>query len=244
MSKSVSTFLSSILSFVRFQVILREHARSQGHYCSAPCCRYKRSPTNVKPRIIQGVPMNLFAKKNRYPIQYWHDWQDPIPRPRVQLPVKSPPQHFPHIWSYGRGRQHININNCRGAQGHTPSFHFTIPRVFLATQAVERGSGQEPTITHMGCSIGVERYYSAWFPLLQSAGWCSGCLWPEWGQRGVDMGCRLWAVGRVWMACPLQTRSHQRGPVGGLGSAGVREEGTAWGGQPSSAHFPLWVVEG
>ena len=38
------------------------------------------------------------------------------------------------------------------------------PKSLLPTQAVERGSGQEANRTHMGCSVGVERVYSAWFP--------------------------------------------------------------------------------
>jgi len=41
------------------------------------------------------------------------------------------------------------------------------------------------------------------------------------------MGRRVWACAGVWKACPLQTWSGQWRPAGGLGGAGLREEGTA-----------------
>jgi hypothetical protein len=196
---------------------------------------------------------NWFHKKNtkqKHPTnQYKYSPANARPRMPMQSPVKATPPRFPSDYET-RTRQNSNessINSCRRAQS-TPRARTLLPlhhpKTMLPTQVVEHGSGQEANRTHMGCSIGVERDYSGRFAHSQTAGRCSGRLWPERGQRGVDMGCRVWAIGCVWMHCPLQTWSHQRGSVGGLGNAGVREEGTAWGGQPSSAHFPLWVVEG
>ena len=51
------------------------------------------------------------------------------------------------------------------------------------------------TKNHILCIIGIERVYMASFEVFQTAGWCSGRLLPEWGQRGVDMEPRIWGSG-------------------------------------------------